>query len=88
MFNSSIGKKLVMSITGLFLMVFLLVHLTVNMLLLVGDGEVFNRAAHFMASNPAIKVIEPLLAIGFVFHIIYATFLTIKNQRTRPIGYS
>jgi len=88
MFNSSIGKKLIMSITGLFLMVFLLVHLTVNMLLLVGDGEVFNRAAHFMGSNPAIKVIEPLLAIGFAFHIIYATYLTIKNQKTRPIGYT
>lgn len=88
MFNSSIGKKLIMSITGLFLMLFLLVHLSVNMLLLVGDGEVFNRAAHFMATNPAIKVIEPLLAIGFVFHIIYGTYLTIKNQRTRPIGYS
>lgn len=88
MFNSSIGKKLIMSITGLFLMVFLLVHLTVNMLLLLGDGEVFNRAAHFMGSNPAIKVIEPLLAIGFVLHILYATYLTIKNQKTRPIGYT
>lgn len=88
MFNSSIGKKLIMSITGLFLMVFLLVHLTVNMLLLLGDGEVFNRAAHFMGSNPAIEVIEPLLAIGFVLHILYATYLTIKNQKTRPIGYT
>ncbi|MDI3526597.1 MAG: succinate dehydrogenase / fumarate reductase, cytochrome b subunit [Tenuifilum sp.] len=87
-FNSSIGKKLIMSITGVFLMLFLLVHLTVNLMLLVGDGEVFNRAAHFMATNPAIKIIEPLLAIGFVFHIIYATYLTIKNRKTRPIGYS
>ncbi len=87
-FRSSIGKKLIMSITGLFLMLFLLVHLTVNLLLLIGEGEVFNRAAHFMATNPAIKVIEPLLALGFVLHILYATYLTIKNQRTRPIGYS
>lgn len=87
-FSSSIGKKLIMSITGLFLMLFLLVHLTVNMLLLVGDGEVFNRAANFMASNPAIEIIEPILAIGFVFHIFYATYITLKNRRTRPVGYS
>ena len=87
-FNSSIGKKLIMSITGLFLMVFLLVHLTVNLMLLVGDGETFNHAAHFMATNPAIKIMEPILAAGFIFHIFYATYITLKNRRIRPIGYS
>jgi succinate dehydrogenase / fumarate reductase cytochrome b subunit len=87
-FNSSIGKKLIMSITGLFLMLFLLVHLTVNLMLLVGDGEVFNRAAHFMGTNPAVRVIEPILAIGFIFHIFYATYITLQNRKTRPIGYT
>ena len=87
-FNSSIGKKLIMSITGIFLMLFLLVHLTVNLMLMVGDGELFNRAAHFMGTNPAVKVIEPLLAIGFVFHIFYATYITLQNRRRRPIRYS
>lgn len=86
-FNSSIGKKLIMSISGLFLMVFLLVHLTVNLMLLVGNGEAFNRAANFMGSNPVIKIVEPVLAIGFIIHILYASIITLQNQRTRPIGY-
>lgn len=86
-FNSSIGKKLIMSISGLFLMVFLLVHLTVNLMLLIGNGEAFNRAANFMATNPAIKIVEPILAIGFIIHILYASIITLLNLRTRPIGY-
>lgn len=87
-FNSSIGRKLIMSISGLFLMMFLLVHLTVNLMLLVGNGETFNRAANFMGTNPAIKVIEPILALGFIIHIIYASIITLLNRRTRPIGYA
>jgi succinate dehydrogenase / fumarate reductase cytochrome b subunit len=86
-FNSSLGKKLIMSITGLFLMMFLLVHLTVNLMLLVGDGQLFNYAAYFMATNPVIKIVEPILAIGFIIHIFYASMITLMNQRTRPIGY-
>lgn len=76
-----------MSISGLFLMAFLLVHLIVNLMLLVGNGETFNRAAHFMATNPVIKVIEPLLAIGFIVHILYASIITLQNRKKRPIGY-
>jgi len=76
-----------MSITGLFLMVFLLVHLTVNLLLLVGDGKIFNLAAHFMATNPVIKIVEPILAIGFIIHILYASIITLMNRSKRPIGY-
>jgi len=86
-FSSSIGKKLIMSISGLFLMVFLLVHLIVNLMLLVGNGEAFNGAAHFMATNPVIKIVEPILAIGFIIHILYASIITLLNRRTRPIGY-
>lgn len=86
-FSSSIGKKLIMSITGLFLMVFLLVHLTVNLMLLVGDGKMFNHAAHFMATNPVIKIVEPILAIGFIIHILYASIITLMNRSKRPIGY-
>ena len=57
--GSSIVKKLLMSLSGLFLIMFLLVHLTVNSFLLIPDGgEFFNAGAHFMATNPAIRVIE------------------------------
>lgn len=86
-FTSSIGQKFFMSITGLFLMLFLCVHLTINSLLLFGDGELFNEAANFMSSNALMKVIEPILALGFILHMIYAGYITIKNQMARPQGY-
>jgi len=82
--SSSIGKKFVMSITGLFLVTFLLIHLSLNALLLVDDGgRLFNAAAHFMATNPIIKIMEPVLAIGFIVHIFYASLLTLQNQKAR-----
>lgn len=83
---SSIGKKLIMSITGLFMMTFLVLHLTINLLLL-GDGTAYNLAVHFMGTNPLIKIMEPVLAAGFIFHIVYAFILTIKNSQARPVGY-
>jgi succinate dehydrogenase / fumarate reductase, cytochrome b subunit len=87
-FCSSIGKKIIVSLTGLFLVVFLLVHLSINLLTLVGDGYFFNIAAHFMATNVVIKVFEIILASGFLIHIIYTSYLTLKNQFTRPVKYS
>ena len=68
-------------------MIFLMVHLTINSLLLFGDGELFNQAANFMSSNPIMKVIEPVLALGFILHIFYASFITLKNQMARPQKY-
>ena len=81
---SSIGKKLVMSISGLFLIMFLLIHLTLNSFLLLNDGgEMFNAAAHFMKTNPLIKVVEPVLALGFIIHIAYAFLLSAQNRKAR-----
>lgn len=81
---SSIGKKLLMGLSGLFLMIFLLVHLGVNALLLVPDGgEFFNAGAHFMATNPAVKIMEPILGLGFLVHIVYGVVLTLQNRKAR-----
>lgn len=78
-----------MSVTGLFLIVFLLVHLTLNLLVLVDeDGSTFNTAAGFMGNNPIMKIMEIVLAAGFIFHMIYATYLTLKNQAARPVKYA
>ncbi|TSA35476.1 MAG: succinate dehydrogenase [Porphyromonadaceae bacterium] len=86
--NSSIGKKFLMSLSGLFLITFLLVHLVVNsMILFDPSGALFNNVAHFMGTNPIIRVVEPVLAIGFILHILYACILTLKNQWVRPVGY-
>ncbi len=84
--TSSIGKKFIMSITGFFLMSFLIVHLGINLMLLVGS-DIFNQAAHFMVTNPIIKVVEPVLGIGLIVHMIYAGFITISNQMARPSKY-
>ena len=84
-FTSSIGKKVIMSISGLFLILFLCVHLTVNLLLMVSP-EAFNAGCEFMAL-PFIKVIEPILALGFVVHIVWASILTLQNQKARPQKY-
>ncbi|MEA2107710.1 MAG: succinate dehydrogenase cytochrome b subunit [Bacteroidota bacterium] len=86
-FTSAIGQKFFMSITGIFLMLFLMVHLSINLLLLVGDGELFNVAANFMGSNFIMKIIEPVLALGLILHILYATYITLKNQKARPQNY-
>ncbi len=77
-----------MSITGLFLVMFLLVHLTANLALLLGP-DTFNIVSHFMGTNPIIQIMQPALAIGFILHIIYATVLTLQNQKARGTeGYS
>lgn len=83
LFSSSIGKKLVMSLSGLFLIVFLLVHLTANLFILVGK-EAFDTACDIMGF---MAPIVPILAAGFVIHILYAFILTLKNRKARPVTY-
>jgi len=88
-FSSSIGKKIIMSISGLFLILFLLVHLTINFLVLLdSDGAIFIAAAHFMGTNPIIRIMEPMLLIGFFFHIFYGIYLAILNNAARPVQYA
>jgi succinate dehydrogenase / fumarate reductase cytochrome b subunit len=61
---------------------FLPVHLTANLALLFGP-DAFNTVSHFMATNPLIQLMQPALALGFILHIIYATVLTLQNQKAR-----
>lgn len=87
--SSSIGKKLIMSLSGLFLVLFILVHLILNSFLMFDStGELFNAGAHFMAM-PIIKFgLQPVLFGGFIIHIIYAMILTIQNMKARPQKYA
>ena len=88
-FTSSIGKKLLMSLAGIFLIIFLLVHLGINLLVIIfEDPMVYNKAAHFMSSNILIKIFEIVLFGGFLLHIIYALILQIQNWIARPSRYS
>lgn len=87
-FNSSIGKKFIMSLAGLFLVVFLLVHLSINSLLIFVDNQTFNVAANFMAKNKLIKIMEIALFAGLFIHIIYGIVLQVQNWIARPTGYA
>lgn len=88
-FDSSIGRKVVMSLTGLFLCTFMVAHFTGNMLLYLNDGGLtYNAFSHFMAHNPVIRIIEIVLFLSIIIHIIYAVILTRQNKMARGVGYS
>lgn len=87
LFSSSIGKKLIMSLAGLFLVTFLLLHLGINLLVLLEDPKPFNKAAHFMGSNPLIRIMEYVLFGGFLLHMFYGMLLSLLNWLARPIRY-
>ncbi|MBP9992965.1 MAG: succinate dehydrogenase cytochrome b subunit [Bacteroidales bacterium] len=82
-FKSSIGKKLIMSISGLFLILFITLHMCLNLTYVFDPtSTVFAGVCEFMSLG-IIKVIVPVLAAGFVIHIIYALVLTIGNRKAR-----
>ncbi|MEM6632453.1 MAG: succinate dehydrogenase cytochrome b subunit [Bacteroidota bacterium] len=87
--SSSIGQKLIMGLTGLFLVSFLVVHLSGNLLLFKDDGGLsFNEYTKFMTTNPVVKIMEWVLFAGFIFHIVYAIRLSWQNNRARPQKYA
>lgn len=88
-FTSSIGKKVIMGATGLFLISFLVVHVSINATILLNDsGETFNTAAHFMSHNIVIRIMEIGLFVGLFAHIIQGIILTLDNKKKRPVGYA
>ncbi|MFM2388429.1 MAG: hypothetical protein RL660_3186 [Bacteroidota bacterium] len=88
-FQSSIGRKLVMSFTGLFLVTFLVVHVGINTMIFIPDeGKTFNEYATFMSHNYIIRVMELGLFAGFILHIMQGFSLTLKNQKARPTKYA
>lgn len=85
---SSITKKITMACAGLFLVIFLLVHLGINLTLLRGDqGQWFNDASNFMGTNYLVKIFEIFLFGGWIIHILIGVILTLKNWASRPVGY-
>ena len=88
-FNSSLGKKLIMALTGLFLCTFLIVHLGGNLLLFSNDdGYSFNAYANFLTHFPPIEVVAYLLYLAILVHALYALILTLKNRKSRPVIYA
>ncbi|NUY81337.1 succinate dehydrogenase cytochrome b subunit [Flavobacterium sp. MAH-1] len=89
--KSSLAKKYWMALTGLFLCLFLIGHLLGNLQLLstekYGAALRFNQYAHFMTTNPAVKVLSWLTYISILFHAIDGFWLTVQNRKARPVGY-
>jgi len=87
--KSSLGRKLIMALTGLFLVLFLVGHVLGNLLLFVNDGgQAFNEYARFMTSNPTIQVLSLVTYASIILHVIYSIILTRKNKQARPVGYA
>ena len=88
-FNSSVGQKVLVSLTGLFLCSFLVVHLTGNILLFRNDeGVAFEKYSEFMSTDPRIRAMEIVLFAGFLGHILLAAGVWIKNRSARPQQYA
>ena len=89
LFQSSIGRKFIMGLTGLFLITFLVVHASVNACIFFNDGgETFNMVAEFFAANIVIRTMEIVLFLGLILHVIQAYILTRQNQKARPVQYA
>ena len=88
-FTSSLGKKVIMGLTGLFLILFLVVHLIGNLQLLADDGgEKFNLYAKFMTTNPLIKTVSYGLYFFIILHTIQGLILWRQNRQARPSRYA
>lgn len=87
-FKSSIGRKVAMALSAFFLMIFLLQHLTIN-ILSVFSAEAFNEVSHFMGTNPVVQfALQPVLIFGVIFHFVMGFVLELKNKKARGVAYA
>jgi succinate dehydrogenase / fumarate reductase cytochrome b subunit len=85
---SSIVRKVLMALSGLFLMSFLVMHLSVNMMSLVSE-ELFNAASHFMGTNAVVQgLLQPILVFGVVFHFVMGMIIEMQNRKARQVKYA
>jgi len=85
--SSSLAKKYAMALSAFFLIFFLLIHVTVNLLSVFSENT-FNIASHFMGTNPLIQfAMQPVLIFGVVFHFVMGFILELKNWQARSVKY-
>jgi succinate dehydrogenase / fumarate reductase cytochrome b subunit len=88
-FSTSVGRKLLMGLSGLFLCSFLVVHLYINLFILKSDtGQTFDAYAEFMSTYPLLRPLEIVLFAGFLLHMILGIWLWYVNRTVRPKGYA
>jgi succinate dehydrogenase / fumarate reductase cytochrome b subunit len=87
--KTSIARKVLMALSGFFLMFFLLQHFVINLTSVFGDGATFNELSHFMGTNPLIQfVLQPVLIFGVIFHLAMGIYLERLNQKARSVKYA
>lgn len=85
--KSSVGKKVLMALSGFFLLFFLLQHATINFLSVISPDS-FNEVSLFMGTNPLVQfLLQPVLLFGVLFHLAMGFRLEIQNRNARPIKY-
>lgn len=80
--KSSVGRKVVMSVTGLFLILFITFHAVMNAVALV-SMDAYEAICHFLGANWYALAGTAVIAAGVVLHIVYALWLTIQNRKAR-----
>ncbi|GGG61038.1 succinate dehydrogenase cytochrome b subunit [Epilithonimonas arachidiradicis] len=86
--TSSIGRKYAMALSAIFLLIFLVMHLSVNLLSLFGQTA-YNNASQFMGYNPLIQfLMQPILMVAVIFHFVMGFVLEIRNNKARPVKYA
>jgi succinate dehydrogenase / fumarate reductase cytochrome b subunit len=85
--KTSVAKKVAMALSGLFLVMFILIHLAINLTLIYPGKEAFDAAVEFMATNPFIQIMQPILGLTFLFHIGMGIYLEWTNQSKRSVKY-
>src|SRR6478752_9026550 len=89
LFSSSLGRKILMALTGLFLISFLVIHCTINAMIFYNDGgATFTHWGHFMGTNRIIRTLEIGLVLGFLIHIFQGFSVWRQNRNARPVKYS
>ena len=87
-FKSSVGRKVAMALSAFFLMIFLVMHVSINFTSVFSE-ELFNQLSHFMGTNPLIQgVMQPILIFGVVFHFVMGFILEAKNRSSRGVSYA
>lgn len=88
MISSSIARKVAMALSGLFLVVFLAQHFTINFTSVI-DPDTFNSISHFFGTNFVIQaILQPILVFGILFHFIMGIYLELKNRKARTVKYA
>jgi succinate dehydrogenase / fumarate reductase cytochrome b subunit len=87
LFESSVGTKLLIGATGLFLFLYLIIHIGGN-LVVFGGPDIFNRYAAALAGNPLIPLIEAVLLLGLLAHAFKAVTMFFQNRAARPVAYA